>query len=128
MELADDTNGTTPEEVQMFADELLKGLFADKSQTIQLVEQSFNRFLYSYFGIKFSRTPLELERVFWDSAFKFKPADGVKELFSLMDEMGIRKAILSNNAFEESTVRAEVGKYYKENELSLLFLQQITAL
>ena len=56
MELADDTNGVPPEEVQSFADKLVKILYNDrKNQIIQVNEQCFNRFLYGYFGIKFSR-------------------------------------------------------------------------
>lgn len=121
MELADDTNGVTPEEVQAFADKLLKEIFFDRSQQlIQISEQSFNRFLYGYFGITFSITPHEMERVFWDNAFKFKPAQGIKELFDYMDQSGIRKAILSNNAFEESTIKYELDKHFKNNEFEFI--------
>jgi putative hydrolase of the HAD superfamily len=121
MELADDTNGVTPEEVQDFADKLLKEIFFDRSQQlIQISEQSFNRFLYGYFGITFSKTPQEMERVFWDNAFKFKPAQGIKELFSFMNQSGIRKAILSNNAFEESTIRYELDKHFINTEFDFI--------
>jgi len=121
MELADDTNGVTPEEVQEFADNLLKEIFVDRNQQlIQISEHSFNRFLYGYFGITFSKTPLEMERVFWDNAFKFKPTQGIKELFDFLDQCGIRKAILSNNAFEESTIRYELDKHFINTEFEFI--------
>jgi putative hydrolase of the HAD superfamily len=121
MELADDTNGATPEEVQKFADILVDISFEDrKNRIIQVTEQSFNRFLYGYFGIKFSRMPFELERTFWDNAFHFKPAPGIDELFAFLDRLGIRKAILSNNAFEESTLRYELDKHFSDKEFEFV--------
>lgn len=121
MELADDVNGVSPAEVQSFAESLVKILFEDrKNQIIQVNEQCFNRFLYGYFGIKFSREPLELERAFWDNAFHFKPAPGITELFTFLDEQGIRKAVLSNNAFEESTLKYELSKYFSDNEFEFI--------
>lgn len=121
MELADDTNGARPEEVQDFAEAMVKILFEDrKNQIIQVSEQSFNRFLYGYFGIKFLRTPLELERTFWDNALHFKPAPRIEELFAFLDMQGIRKAILSNNAFEESTLRYELDKHFSDKEFEFI--------
>lgn len=121
MELADDINGATPEEVQDFAEVIVKILFEDrKNQIIQVSEQSFNRYLYGYFGIKFSRAPLELERAFWDNTFHFKLAPGIDELFAYLDVQGIRKAILSNNAFEESTLRYELDKYFTDKEFEFI--------
>lgn len=121
MELADNTNGVSPEEVQIFADSLVKILFEDrKNQIIQVNEQCFNRFLYGYFGIQFSREPLELERAFWNHTYHFKPAPGITELFDFLDEQGIRKAILSNNAFEESTLRQELCRHFPGKEFEFI--------
>jgi len=113
------SNGTAAEEVQEFAEELLKDIFNDE-QKVQIGEQSFNRFLYTYFGVTFSKTPFELEKAFWEASFNFKPVEGIKELFSLLDDTGIRKAILSNNAFVESILRDELEKYFKKDEFEFI--------
>lgn len=112
LEIASNPNKVTAEEVQKFADSMLKDfLKEDNMQLLQISSIAFMKLLYGSFGISFDQSFEDLEALFLEHAEQGSLMDGLVDLLNYLRKQRIRVAILSNTSFSEETHRRELRKF-----------------
>jgi putative hydrolase of the HAD superfamily len=81
------------------------------STEVEFSCQCFQKLLYEPVGIRFRISPLEMETVFWDGSYAFKPTEGIGNLLDLLDARKIRRGVVSNSAFTGATLIRELRKH-----------------
>jgi putative hydrolase of the HAD superfamily len=112
----------TAEEIQRYADELNKDLLERREKV--MMEYNcicFQRYIYDSFGIEFSKTYDELEKIFCDGAFDGKCCDGISELLDVLNKHNIKVGALSNSSFSGESLRFELRKYSGEKDFDSRF-------
>jgi putative hydrolase of the HAD superfamily len=104
----------TAEEVQQLANELNVeiGRFDPETSHLCVTEvhnQPFNNYLYDYFGLKRTVTPLELETVFWDAASPGKPTHHINALLNFLTQNDIRSSVISNISFSGQALENRIN-------------------
>ena len=112
LDLAENRNGVTAEQVQQLADEIGSEVMARKNESmIEFGCQSFQRFLFEMLGLRFSIDASELEQEFWRAAVTHQAAEGIRELLHSLDRLGITTGIVSNNAFSGKILEDELAAH-----------------
>jgi len=89
--------------------------------TLELNFQSFLRFLFEYVGINIDSIPLnELELIYCKSTLEYVLVEGVLELLSLMDELEIKKGILSNCWYSGNILRYDLECHSIQNQFDFV--------
>lgn len=81
---------------------------------------AFQAFLYESQGIELSITYEEAEILFWDSASKGKPAEGIMELLEYLKQANIRTAVLSNNAYGQKSLIQRINRILPEHHFEFI--------
>lgn len=112
LKYANNPNGFTAEEIQFYADKVLKDLGGnEKGKLLQIDNKSLTRLVYGAHGITFNKTADELDLIFLDGAERTSLVDGIIEILEFLKGHGIRLAILSNTGFSVSTHRSQLKRY-----------------
>jgi putative hydrolase of the HAD superfamily len=102
----------TPDQLQVEADQLDKEIRTLKDSTLlESTTIAFQKLLYDLHGIEIKYSPFEAEMIFWDTAFKMKPTEGIVSLLELLQKVHIRCAIISNITFSGAIIRHELEKH-----------------
>lgn len=80
----------------------------------------FGAYLYESLGIKLSLTPEELDKIFWENAVKGEVTEGAEEMLKLLEEKGIRTAVLSNIAYAGSVVSDRINRFLPDNKFEFV--------
>jgi putative hydrolase of the HAD superfamily len=109
----DDVNpGVTAEDVVAAVNEIFPWLeHARDASMLEVAASSFNRLIYETLGVTFCVDYEELERVFWNGALTYKPAEGIFELLDILDASGIKTGILSNSINKGIVLEDELAKH-----------------
>lgn len=105
----------TPEEVQQVAT-LMKKELGNYTTGIEFGNYgeinniAFQAYLYESQGIELSIPYEEAELIYWDSVSEGKPAPEIEELLAYLDEVGIRTAVLSNNAYGYESLASRIHR------------------
>jgi putative hydrolase of the HAD superfamily len=67
--------------------------------TLEVHNHHFQNYLYEYLGIRFDKTPNEIERIFVNAALTSVPTKDIELLLKHLDESGIRTGVISNITF-----------------------------
>ncbi len=85
------------------------------SHDVEFMAINKNRLLYDYLGLEFDLPPVELERVFWDSAAPGSPMPNIGTLIELINSLGIRSAVISNLSFCGENLAERVNRLIPNN-------------
>lgn len=102
----------TPVEIQVFADDINRGI--QKVRDEQMVEfnvQNFQRLLYASLEISLNISFQEAEREFWRASTSFTPAEGIVEVLDFLKINSIKTGILSNTSFSGYLLEEELTKH-----------------
>lgn len=87
---------------------------------LEYSQQAFQRLLYGHFGIRFDRSPEEIELEYWKEALSFAPEPGVAHALEAVRRAGYRQAVISNTAVSEKTIRHELARHGLEEYFEFL--------
>ncbi|QUI24194.1 HAD family hydrolase [Vallitalea pronyensis] len=72
---------------------------------------SFQNYLYDYFGIVFTISSLEIERIFEGAASTGEPTKNIGGFLQLLSRKGIRTGVISNMSFSGSMLTERINRY-----------------
>src|SRR5690554_5951725 len=99
MEYAENPKNISAEKIQSFAETLNKEFDKLKNdKNLEISCRSFHKLIFEMYGLKISKSPLELEMIFKNYAWESEIIEGVIELLDFLKKVGIRTAILSNSS------------------------------
>lgn len=101
---AKNPNNISYKEVQALANELNKeigrfGTERKKQTVLEVHNHIFQKYLYEYFGIELTKSPEEVERIFWNAASSSEPTKNIVKLLQFLDSEKIRTSVISNISF-----------------------------
>lgn len=112
LELAENQNGLTAEQIQQCADEIEADVVRRKVEAmIEFGFQSFQRILFDTLGLSFRIEAAELEQEFWRAAIKCEPAEGIHEVLHTLARFGIEAGIVSNCVFRGKVLEDELAAH-----------------
>ena len=91
----------------------LNDLFNGRSAKshLEYTQSAFHRLLYDGLGIAFEDDDVELEKTYWDAAFRFDPEPGVHAVLSELSRRRVPMGIISNLCFSSEVLRHELDKH-----------------
>ena len=120
-----DTHEITAEEIQVFANELNQdiGRFDPDNRDLCMIEvhnYPFQNYLYEYFGLSRTVSPLELETIFWDAASPGKPTMHINELLSFLNRSNIRSSVISNISNSGQALANRINALIPQNDFEFI--------
>ncbi len=82
--------------------------------------QIANKTLYSYLGIEFSLTPVEMETVFWDNASSGAIMPKADKLIDYLNKNGIRTAVISNLLWSGEALSNRLNRLLPDNKFEFV--------
>jgi putative hydrolase of the HAD superfamily len=92
------------------------------SHDVEFMALSKNRLLYDYLELSFDLPPVELERVFWDSAAPGTPMPNIEKLIELINSLGIRSAVISNLSFCSENLAERINRLIPNNRFEFFMV------
>ena len=77
---------------------------------IDFMDMCAARLTYESLRLEFDRSPVELERVFWDAAGPGHPMPGVPAMLEALQAHGIRTGVVSNMNFREENLIGRIDR------------------
>lgn len=87
---------------------------------IDFMDQCAALLTYESFELEFDRSPVELERVYWDAAGPAHPMPGVAEMLKALRVRGIRTGVVSNMNFRVENLIARIDRLLPENDFEFI--------
>lgn len=118
-------NNITAEEIQEFANELNKdiGRYDPATSHLCLTEvhnYPFQNYLYDYFGLQRTVSPLDLETVFWDAAAPGKPTAYIAGFLSYLKQNNIRSSVISNISMSGQALENRINALIPDNSFEFI--------
>jgi putative hydrolase of the HAD superfamily len=113
------------EEIQAFADELIKDIRKFHPEISHLCEleihnHQFQNYLYEYFNIKTVVSKQQLEKVFWDAAAPGTPTVNIFKFLEYLKNNNIRIGIISNLSFSGETLTNRINDFFPNNSFEFI--------
>lgn len=71
----------------------------EKQNFLEVHNHLFQNYLYEYFGVEFTKSKVEIERIFGNSACIAEPTKNIVEFLQFLDNRNIRTSVISNISF-----------------------------
>lgn len=95
------------------AEELEKETIAvNEKCSIELYLVNTYRYIFEYYGIKFNVGDKQIERLFREAIFQYRPTEGIMELLEYLQKSNIRIGVLSNMEFSGETLSEEIARKF----------------
>ena len=121
LELAEDTNGVTPEDINRLVLEMQAWFDAGReSGMLEVSFQSMQRLIFSILGVRFKVDYRELERGFWQAAAHYEPMPGIYDILDTLDSLGIPTGVLSNSIISGQTLVEELAQHNLAHRFAFL--------
>jgi len=113
------------EEIQALAIELNKeigryGTDFEKHTILEVHNHIFQNYLYEYFGIKLTKSPDEVERIFENAAFSAEPTKNIDQLLKFLDCNKIRTSVISNISFSGRMLSERIHRYIPNHNFEFI--------
>lgn len=111
----------TAEELTELVNEYYESTFgvADR-ENIQIRIPEFYRLLFETLGLSFSIGYSDMGKLFWNTAMKYIPNDGIYDVLHKLDEYGIEKGVITNSGFSGEIMLGELEKHDMAHRFSFL--------
>jgi putative hydrolase of the HAD superfamily len=124
-EAARNPNQVSIAEIQALAIELNKdigryGTDFEKQSLIEVHNFAFQNYLYEYFGIEFTKTPEEVERIFWQAASAAEPTKNIDKFLKFLDDQQIRASVISNISFSGRMLTERINRYIPSRQFEFI--------
>jgi len=113
-------SGATAKEVNDFADMMFNEAGVVRESGFEINERHFQRFLYEYFGIEFSVSLLEAEKIYWDNASPGVLMPNIEKLLDYLNTKGIRSAVISNIGWSGAALTARIDRMFPNNKFEFI--------
>lgn len=114
-------HGCTAEEIQAAFDRLFFELLKPARDCgAEVHEFQLQRAVNERLGLRFSISPAEQERVFWDAACTGGVMPGVPELLEYLHGEGIRTGVISNIGFSGAALEARINRHSPGNRFEFV--------
>lgn len=109
-EAANNPDNVSAEEVQALAESIngeigRYGVDIEKQTFLEVHNHIFQKYLYEYFNIEFTKSTAEIERIFKNSACAGKPTENIDKLLEFLDSRNIRTSVISNISFSGTLLK-----------------------
>ncbi|MEG0614534.1 MAG: HAD family hydrolase [Oscillospiraceae bacterium] len=115
----------SPEEIFAFEKEMNNEIgrynpHKKETYNFEVHNYPFQKYLYEYFDVEFSASPMELEKIFWDNAAPAVPTKGVEKMLKYLDENGIKSGIISNLSFSGDCLKNRLDDKIPSNNFEFI--------
>jgi len=118
--IAKNKSGATAKEVNDFADKLFADHSAVREMGYELNERNFQHLIYEYYGIEFSVSLLEAEKIYWDNASPGVLMPNIEKLLEYIDAKGIRSAVISNIGWSGAALTDRINRMLPNNKFEFI--------
>lgn len=80
----------------------------------------FQRYLYEYFGVQFTKSSMEIERIFTETSFEIVPTQNIVKLLEILEAKGIRTAVISNISLSGKMLSELIDKYLPSHNFEFI--------
>ncbi|HEX2954327.1 MAG TPA: HAD family hydrolase [Bacillota bacterium] len=111
------------EVVQALADELNKEIgraSLDSASYLEVHNHIFQNYLYDYFGVEFTKSSEEIERIFENAATVAKPTKHIQEFLQFLQEINIRTGVISNMPFSGRLLTERIYRYIPSHHFDFI--------
>lgn len=113
-------SGVSAGEIVLLADKLFYMAAEARDVQMELSQQTMNRYIYTYFGIELSLTPVETESLFWDHFSPGQAMPGVAEMLERLNREGIRTGVISNISFSSAALKRRIDQLLPDNRFEFI--------
>ena len=113
-------NNLTAEQIAEFADNLYLNIISGRENNIEFHEHQFQKFIYEYLQIEINLSPVEIERIYWDSASMFYAMPNIKETLDYLGKNNIRTGVISNISFSGEALKKRINKLLPDNNFEFI--------
>lgn len=124
-EAACNPDNVSAEEVQALANSILGemgryGVDIEKQPFLEVHNHLFQNYLYEYFGIEFTKSTAEIERIFKNSACVGKPTENIDKLLEFLDSKNIRTSVISNISFSGELLKECIDSFIPSHKFEFI--------
>lgn len=114
-EATSNPNNVSAEEVQTLAYQLNEeigryGVDLEKQTFLEVHNRLFQNYLYGYFGIQFTKSAAEIERIFENSACTAEPTKNIEKFLQFLESINIRTSVISNISFSGDLLKERINR------------------
>lgn len=114
-------NGATAEDADNFALRVYeRDLSSSRDECIEIHERQFMQLMYETLGVKFDKTPDEIEKIFWFSTSRGALMPKVDKMISFINSKGIRSGVVSNIGFSGKLLTERINNLLPENKFEFI--------
>jgi len=81
----------------------------------EIHEQTILQTVFDMLDVRFSISLAEIERIIWENSANIEPVAGVSELLTVLSELGIRTAVISNLDFSGCLLEERLHQIFPHN-------------
>lgn len=124
-EATNNPNNVSAEEVQALANQLNEeigryGVDFEKQTFLEVHDHLFQNYLYEYFGIEFTKSTAEIERIFENSACIAEPTKNIVEFLQFLDNRDIRTSVISNISFSGNLLKERINSIIPSHKFEFI--------
>ena len=95
------------------AEELEKEtLVVNQTCSMELYLVNTYRYIFEYYGMKFNIDDKQIERLFREAIFQYRPTEGIIEILNYLQKNIIKIGVLSNMEFSSETLSREIAQKF----------------
>ena len=92
----------------------------NKDYLIEIGFRNYFKYVFGKFNIEFNDKYEELEKIFRQEIYEYKPTHGVKDLLGYLKSSNIRIGVLSNNEFSGEALEYELRTAFPDTEFEFV--------
>lgn len=124
-EATNNPNEVSAEEVQALANLLNKeigryGVDFQKQTFLEVHNHLFQNYLYEYFGIQFTKSALEIERIFESAACIAEPTRNIANFLRFLESTNIRTSVISNISFSGNLLKERINCFIPSHKFEFI--------
>lgn len=108
------------ETIDRITNETFEKYDACRKSLYEVHEQTILRTVHDLLDIKFSISYDEIERIIWNNSADIISVEGVTEMLDVVNEMGIRTAVISNLDFSGSLLEERLKEIHPNNRFEFV--------
>lgn len=122
---ANNPNNVSAEEVQALANQLSKeigryGVEFEKQTFLEVHNHLFQNYLYEYFGIQFTKSAAEIERIFQNGACIAEPTKNIESFLQFLENVNIRTSVISNISFSGDLLKERINFHIPSHKFEFI--------
>ncbi|MCM0650047.1 HAD family hydrolase [Clostridium swellfunianum] len=122
---ANNPNNVSAEEVQALANQLSQeigryGVEFQKQTFLEVHNHFFQNYLYEYFGIQFTKSAAEIERIFQNAACIAESTKNIESFLQFLEDVNIRTSVISNISFSGDLLKERINYFIPSHKFEFI--------